>query len=179
MKQQIIRQLDEIDAQLQNLVSRLSRYSEGDLNRKPSDKEWSVMQVMCHLKLAEELSMQYMQKKLSGERPIKKTSITGKIFPILYPLFFNIPIRVKAPAMVADAALPDTASFWEVTKAWKRQRESLRNYIQSLTDEQLKGEIYKHPVFGRSNAKAMLRFYRLHTARHEKQINRLLSYYKV
>lgn len=179
MKLKIIKQLDVVDKQLHQLVSRLSRYSEGDLNRKPSEKEWSVMQVMCHLKLAELYGIQYMQKKLSGDRPLKKTTITGKIMPALYPLFFSIPVRFNAPEPVADDHLPVKSSFWEVTKEWKKQREFLRSYINTLSDEQLKSEIYRHPVFGRSNAAAMLRFYKLHTARHEKQINRLLSYYKV
>jgi len=53
MKVKIQNQLDEIDNQLQELVKRLSKHSEEDLNRKPSEEEWSVMEVMIHLQLAE------------------------------------------------------------------------------------------------------------------------------
>jgi len=178
MKLKVQKQLDEADEQLQRLVKRLSRHSEEDLNRKPSEAEWSVMQVMVHLRLAEFYTVEYMKKKLTGGNIPKKNSLKGKIMTSLYPLLFNAPIKVKAPALINGDALPLKSSFWDVTKQWKQQRAELRIYLLSLNDAQLKGEIYKHPVFGRSDVNGLLKFYLLHTKRHEKQINRLLSYYK-
>jgi len=178
MKLKVQKQLDEADEQLHRLVKRLSRHSEEDLNRKPSEAEWSVMQVMVHLRLAEFYTVEYMKKKLTGGNIPKKNSLKGKIMTGLYPLLFNAPIKVKAPALINSDALPLKSSFWDVTKQWKQQRAELRIYLLSLNDAQLKGEIYKHPVFGRSDVNGLLKFYLLHTKRHEKQINRLLSYYK-
>lgn len=178
MNPKIKRQLDAVDDQLQKLVSRLSRYSEEDLNRKPSDKEWSVMQVMVHLRMAEFYTRAYMEKKFSDGNIPRKNGLKGKIMPLLYPLLFNAPIKVKSPALIGDEVLPEKSSFWDVTKQWKTQRADLRIYLEQLTDRQLQSEVYRHPIFGRSDAFAMLKFYKLHTDRHIKQINRLLSYYK-
>lgn len=178
MKSKVQKQLDEVDDQLHRLVKRLSRHSEEDLNRKPSDAEWSVLQVMVHLQLAEFYTVQYMKKKLSDGNVPKENSLKGKIMTSLYPLLFSAPFKVKAPAFINGDALPLKSSFWDVTKQWKQQRADLRAYLLSLSDAQLKGEIYKHPVFGRSDVNGLLKFYLLHTKRHEKQINRLLSYYK-
>jgi len=178
MNQKIKRQLDDVDEQLQNLISRLGRYSEEDLNRKPSDKEWSVMQVLVHLRLAEFYTKIYMEKKLSDGNIPSKVSLKGKIVPVFYPLLFKAPIKVKSPALIGDEVLPNKSSFWDVVKQWKQQRVELREYLETLSDRQLGAEIYKHPIFGRSDGMAMLKFYRLHTERHTKQIDRLLSYYK-
>jgi len=178
MKIKVQKHLDEIDEQLQRLVKRLSRHSEEDLNRKPSEVEWSVMQVMVHLQLAEFYTMEYMKKKLSDGNVPKKNSLKGKIMTSMYSLFFSVPIKIKAPAAINGDALPLKSSFWDVTKQWKQQRAELRTYLLALSDAQLKGEIYKHPIFGRSDVHGLLKFYLLHTKRHEKQIDRLLSYYK-
>ncbi len=178
MKLKVQKQLDEVDDQLHKLVKRLSRHSEEDLNRKPSDTEWSVMQVMKHLQLAEFYTMEYMKKKLSDGNVPKKNSIKGKIMTSMYGLAFNYPMKINAPAAISGEALPLKSSFWDLTKQWKQQRAELRTFLLDLSDAQLKGEIYKHPVFGRSDANGLLKFYLLHTKRHEKQINRLLSYYK-
>lgn len=178
MKLKVQKQLDEVDEQLHQLVKRLSRHPEDDLNRKPSDSEWSIMQVMVHLRLAEFYTMVYMKKKLSDGNIPKKNSIKGKLMTSISPLVYGLPIKIKAPAGINDEALPLKSSFWDVTKQWKQQRVELRTFLLSLSDAQLKGEIYKHPILGRSDANGLLKFYLLHTKRHEKQINRLLSYYK-
>ena len=178
MKLKVQKQLDEVDNQLHTLVKRLSRHSEEDLNRKPSETEWSVMQVMVHLQLAEFYTLEYMKKKLSNGNVPKKNSIKGKIMTSMYGLAFNFPMRFKAPNAISGEALPVRSSFWDVTKQWKQQRAELRTFLLDLSDAQLKGEIYKHPIFGRSDVNGLLKFYLLHTKRHEKQINRLLSYYK-
>ncbi len=178
MKLKVQKQLDVVDKQLHQLVQRLSRHSEEDLNRKPSDTEWSVMQVMVHLQLAEFYTMEYMKKKLSNGNVPKKNSLKGKILTSMYGLAFSFPMKINAPDIINGENLPIKSSFWDVTKQWKQQRAELRTFLLGLSDAQLKGEIYKHPIFGRSDAHGLLKFYLLHTKRHEKQINRLLSYYK-
>ncbi len=178
MKLKVQKQLDQVDDQLHALVKRLSRHSEEDLNRKPSDTEWSIMQVMKHLQLAEFYTMEYMKKKLSDGNVPKKNSVKGKIMTSMYGLAYNFPMKIKAPDAISGEALPLKSSFWDLTKQWKQQRVELRSFLLNLSEAQLKGEIYKHPIFGRSDANGLLKFYQLHTKRHEKQINRLLSYYK-
>jgi len=178
MKLKIQKQLDAVDNQLQQLVQRLSKHSEEDLNRKPSETEWSIMQVMVHLQLAEFYTMESMKKKLSNGNVPKKNSLKGKLITGLYPVIFNMPVKITAPEAISGEALPIKSSFWDVTKQWKKQRADLRSFMTGLNEEQLKGEVFKHPIFGRSDAYGLLKFYLLHTKRHEKQINRLLSYYK-
>jgi len=132
MKSKVQKQLDEVDDQLHRLVKRLSRHSEEDLNRKPSDAEWSVLQVMVHLQLAEFYTVQYMKKKLSDGNVPKENSLKGKIMTSLYPLLFSAPFKVKAPAFINGDALPLKSSFWDVTKQWKQQRADLRAYLVSF-----------------------------------------------
>ena len=178
MKSKIQKQLDEVDNQLQQLVKRLSKHSEEDLNRKPSDAEWSIMQVMIHLQLAEFYTMESMKKKLSNGNIPKENSFKGKLITSLYPVIFNLPVKINAPTAISGEVLPLKSSFWDITKQWKQQRVELRTFIMGLNEKQLKGEVFKHPIFGRSDVFGLLKFYLLHTKRHEKQINRLLSYYK-
>ena len=178
MNLKIQNQLDEIDNQLQQLVKRLSKHSEEDLNRKPSDTEWSIMQVMIHLQLAEFYTMESMKKKLSNGNIPKKNTLKGKLITSLYPVIFNMPVKINAPAAISGEALPLKSSFWEIQQFKTPKSDIYRAFNMGLSEDQLKGEVFKHPIFGRSDAYGLLKFYLLHTKRHEKQINRLLSYYK-
>ena len=170
---------DRLDVKLAALFEDLNKYSDDDLNWKPKADQWSVLQVMIHLMLAEKAGLNYMQKKLSsGADHIPKAGILSAFSQIFLVAALRVPIKAKAPAAVSGENLPERSSFWDIVKQWKKQREDLRAFLSTLPPEILVKQIYRDPFSGRSNAKGMLRFCDEHFHRHRKQINRILQNYR-
>ena len=62
-----------LDKDLHELLKELGKYSDDDLNYSPGDGKWSVLQIMNHLKLSEQLAHRYIVKKLSFSPELKKS----------------------------------------------------------------------------------------------------------
>lgn len=177
MNPKLQRRLDKLDIKLAALLKKLQKYSDEDLNWKPSEGEWSVMQVLQHLMLAEGYAVQYIQKKLSFTPELKKAGVMTSFRSFLVKVSLRYPFKIKAPDAVNEQ-LPDHSSFWDVAKQWKQQRIELKSYLDGLPEDTLNRELYKHPAVGKLSAKGMFSFFDLHFDRHQKQINRILKNYR-
>ena len=166
---------DKLDADLIDLLEDLKDQPDHVLNEKVSPDKWSIHQTMYHLILAEELSLKYVQKKLSFNPTLKDTGIGTFFRRSALSLYFLYPFKVKAPDAISKENLPNDLRFWEVVKKWKDVRKETKEFIADLPEEMLKKELYKHPAIGKISLKDMLKFFDLHFARHRKQINRTMS----
>lgn len=179
MKPSLQKRLDRMDTEVAALFEVLNKYSDDDLNWKPESDQWSVLQVMVHLMIAESGSQAYVEKKLSsGHTHLSNAGILAGGRKYLMNCILRFPFKIKAPTSVSGENLPERSSFWDVVKQWKKQREDLRIYLASLPDEALAKEIYKHPVAGRMSINGMLSFFEGHFKRHRKQIDRVLQNYR-
>ena len=169
------KKLAKLDANLTSLLEVLKDYSEATLNKKPAEDQWSVMQVMHHLILAEGYGQSYVRKKLSYNPELKNAGIVAVWRNFLMNTYLKFPIKVKAPTAVSGENLPEYSSFWETAKKWKTQRQDLRQLMESMPPDHFKKEIYKHPFAGRLTLLGLLDFYEGHFARHRKQINKILK----
>lgn len=178
MRKSIENQLDTLDAELKLLLRDLKKFSDEDLNWNPKEGKWSVLQVMLHLMTSENLSIKYVQKKLSFNPELKSAGVFDSGRKAVVSFYMKLPFKVKAPAVVAEDKFPDEAAFWELVKQWKSQREELRSYLGSLPDDVFNKSLYKHPVAGRMSLGAMLSFFIDHFRRHRKQIDKVLKNFK-
>lgn len=175
MKKSTTQQLDKLDRQLESLLSELSSYSEAQLNQKPAPGAWSAMQVMHHMLLAEQLSLAYVQKKLSFNPALKNAGVTGAWHVFLLWTFIYAPLKFKAPANVSDEKLPAHSTLKETAQIWKNNRRELREYLDTLPDGIFQKLIYRHPFAGLLSLDAMLLFFEWHFLRHHKQIHRTVK----
>jgi hypothetical protein len=174
MNQKIKQQLAALDEDLRLLLTDLDGYSELKLNQKPSENGWTVFQVMHHLIRTEDLSLKYVQKKLSFNPDLPKAGLLAYARKLVLKNYIKYPFKVRAPASVGEN-LPDYSTFWEVAKIWKNQREELNAYLTQLPSELFDKEIYKHPMAGKMTLGAMVEFFHAHFKRHKKQIMRTLE----
>lgn len=175
MTKPVERQLNKLHKDLIDLLTDLEGYSEAKLNTKPKPNSWSVFQVMHHLVLTEGYAMQYVERKLSFNPELKKTSVATGVRERLLSTYLKSPLKRKAPNAVGTDNLPAHSTFWEVAKKWKNQREHLKTYLEDLPEDFFKKEVYKHPFVGRISLCGMLSFYQQHFNRHKKQIYRNLE----
>jgi hypothetical protein len=175
MKTSTKRLLQKMDQDLESLIRELSQYSHEQLNRPTQDGGWSPIQVMYHLIIAEEGSLQYLRKKLSFNPELKDTGMGDRYRSLMLNFYLWAPFKFKAPAGVSGDKLPVEADFQETAQRWKSSREELAQYLESLPEEVFNKSVYKHPFAGRMSLDAMLRFFSGHFSRHKKQIRKALK----
>jgi DinB superfamily len=178
MRKSIEHQLDVLDHELKLLMKELKRFDNKDLNWKPKADKWSVLQVVQHLMRSEDLSLKYVQKKLSFNPVLKRAGIGNFFRILLLKIYLRSPFKRKAPAIVNEESFPEVASFWDLAKQWNAQRATLKSFLSSLPDATFKKAVYKHPLAGRLTLEGMLIFHIEHIRRHRKQILNLLSNFK-
>ncbi len=171
------KQLRALDLELNALLEELKHYSEDQLNRRPAENKWSILQVIHHVMMVEAAGYRYIKKKLSFEPELKKAGIPSFLRRQALLLYLRTPLRRKAPKAVGDGALPERSSFWETAKEWKQLRSDIRDYLGELPESHFDKSIYKHPAIGRVSLSGMLAFYRGHFQRHRKQIRRITKHY--
>ncbi len=172
-------QLNILDKKLNDLLREVKVYSEDQLNRKPKEDAWSVIQTMHHLMMSENGSLKYVKKKLSFNPELKNAGAKATLREMGLNTYLNSPFKWKAPEGISGDNLPKHETFWKTAQKWKSQRLELREYLETFPDELLKKEIYKHPFVGRITIPGMLRFFDRHFNRHHKQIRKIIKHYYI
>jgi hypothetical protein len=138
---------------------------------KPSEKEWSMVQVLLHLVIAEELSLGYIRHKISRHAELRNAGLKSWLRYEIVVLFLRFKKKIKAPAQIA--VIPDDVTPAEVLQRWQVLRSEWRNTLEAMPDELLGKEIFRHPVTGFMNISQTLGFLREHILHHVAQIERI------
>ncbi len=177
MHSKIDRRMQALDDLLNSLYHKLKDYPDGALNRRPGPGQWSVLQIMQHLLLSEHLSEKYVRKKLSFGADIPDTGLGARWRLFLLMCSNSLPyVKFKAPKGVNDEALPETGHLEDIMHAWRANRQSLRELLESLPPDYTHKALYKHPFAGKLSLAQMLYFFILHFRRHQQQIQRILEH---
>ena len=153
------------------LLAELEKRDDKELNYHPGKDEWSVIQVMHHLIIIEQLSIGYINKKLTYRTNIKKSGFGTAIKVFVLKLILKMPFRFKAPKIVSE--VPDDIDFKETKNQWDQIRKEMRELFDNLPEDFLNKNIFKHALAGRMNIYQMLSFMEEHFRHHVKQIDRI------
>lgn len=175
MKHKVLQNLDQIDERLDALFNRLKDYPDEVLNQKPSEEEWSAMNILHHLMRSERLSHGYIRKKLSFNPKLKKSNIGTAWRSWILNAYLKFPMKFKAPDAVSEVHFPEYSTLQEVHDQWKQQRHQMKSYLEDLPEHIFDKELYKHPFAGRMTIRGMVDFFGGHFERHAKQIDRTLE----
>ncbi|MEL7123613.1 MAG: DinB family protein [Bacteroidota bacterium] len=175
MKTQTLTKLERTNSELDDLIEHLKAYSNEQLNHRPAEGVWSVIDVMHHLMRAEMLSHNYVKKKLSYGGTFKKAGLATSWRLFVLNTYLRLPIKFKAPELVSQVHFPEKSDFNEVQGKWRTQRKSLLAFLEELPEEIFDKEIYKHPLAGRVTLGGMVDFFIAHFQRHRKQIYRTIK----
>jgi len=168
------KKLSALNQSTDALLKKLEKVDPELLNKKPTESAWSVNQVMHHIMLSEKLSLQYCLKKIQSKE-LKKAGLMSPLKILTYKTVSQLPITFKAPKGLGDSALPEKDTIDNIKSTWQKNRGALENFLASLTEEQAKLAVYKHPAMGRISFKDMLNFFQDHYKIHLKQIERTLE----
>ena len=163
----------QLESQRLQVIQELSSYDNSVLNKRPNPEAWSATQNLVHLVIAEAASVAYMRKKLSFTSQIPKAGFKSKLRYMVLNLAFALPFKFKAPKGLDT--LPEFTDFNDLKNNWASQRLDLQSFIESLPDNVLESEIWRHQVAGKMSIPQMLDFFHDHVKRHHGQITRTLK----
>lgn len=173
MKKDFLAHFQRLEISRKALFQKLMQHSDEDLNRKRADGGWSAIQVTHHLIQAETGTLAYLQKKTKDISGVEKSGFMHKARTLLLRLFLKLPIKFKAPKMVAE--VPDYVSLRETASKWDIIRATLLQLCIDLPDEAFEKELFRHPLAGKMNLSQMLDFFDSHFERHLAQIDKVLA----
>ncbi len=166
---------DKIEQQRVRVFQELENVDTSLLNRKASPETWSAHQNLEHLLKAEASSLSYLQKKLSsggGDIPKAGFKSWGRRF--LLRVAFALPtLKFKAPQYLGD--LPEFSDFNDLKTRFATQRATLKAFLDTMSDDLLEAEVWKHARAGKMSIAQMLDFFEDHFDRHEQQLKKAIK----
>ena len=163
-----LRRLQVLEERRRQLFERLEGLDPDFLNRRPGVGRWSMIQVMCHLIRAEELSLSYIQKKVDKPEGLLDVTVSGWLRVLGLAVALRSPLRVKAPGAAAD--VPEREDLAKTRRHWDEVRSQWRALVERFPRELERKGVFRHPFAGRMTLNQSLAFTVEHVRHHEKQI---------
>lgn len=173
MQPELQKLFDTIEQQKADLLIQIGSLSAAQLHQHPPGK-WSLSQVFAHLITSEQLSVQYLKKKIQAIDEQPDTGLVEELKMWTLIISQRLPFKFKAPKVVVDHT-PAFKNAAEIATAWNQTRTELKDLLGRFTANHLKRKIYKHPVAGKLNIVQATRFFSEHIIHHTPQIKRLLK----
>jgi hypothetical protein len=174
-KARIQKQIGDYYASTQQTLEHFAQYDEATLNKPPADGGWSALQTMEHLILAEERSLQYLQKKTSsGDADFESVGLKTWYRGTLLGLYMRYGGKIAAPAAVGTENLSRQSTLADMQTRWSQNKENWSQFVEKMPESWASRAIYKHPRAGRLSWAGMLDFFHLHHQRHLVQMKKAI-----
>lgn len=165
------RTLKRLDATHAKLIATVEPLSSQLFSQRPSETDWSISEILHHLRLVEDRVIKELEKELAGTpqplgilRRLVPTSIVGSRL-----------IKVKAPRSVTPTEAPEKAKS---LAAYNQTRSQLKSLCAAQGRKRLQLTVFKHPFLGPISGFAAISFLGYHEQRHLKQIHEVLRQLK-
>ena len=163
--------IEAFDDQRRALLDELAALPAATLRAKARPEQWSILEIVEHLVLAERYVLAGMPPP--AELVARRRSLKNRcIYPlVILVLRFKLPVKVPARRMLptGKVSLPEVRAAWDEDLRW------LRAYVAGLAPGEGGRAVFVHPVAGPITLTQALRMDRLHFATHLRQIRRRLQ----
>jgi|YNPMSStandDraft_2_1061718.scaffolds.fasta_scaffold02651_4 hypothetical protein len=167
------KQFDTLESLRQNIHKLADNLDHEILKKKPSENEWSILEICNHLMVIEQLSIGYIRHKIENVDKAKPAPFKHRLFTLILKIALKLPLKFKAPKNVSQIPVPK--SFTDLMMIWDMTRKELWKVIEKIPDGAYHKAFFKHPLAGYMTISDMLDFFILHQKRHMKQIKRTLN----
>ncbi len=169
MSHKIDRQIRSLNDRRNALLDELESLSPEDLARRPGPGKWSILEIVEHLVISEELV-------LLGLPPVESLVARRRRFKhrfaylvVFFVLRFGVRVKTPSPQMNPQGG----GSLPELRRRWDENFDRLRAYVPALGRERLGHAVFRHPAAGPITFSQALILDRLHLRTHTRQIRRL------
>lgn len=161
------RVLQRLDFTRRKLHATISTLTPEVYSRRPAENEWSVAEVVHHIRLVEDRVLKELEAAL--KRASGRVSILRRLIPT--SITSSRLIRVKSP----KAVTPFNPPAREVElKNLDHTRDRLKEFCTTHGTKRLRNVIFTHPFLGKLDGVATVSFLSYHELRHFKQIQEVL-----
>lgn len=157
---------EAIEAQKETILARVGAREDVQRRMRPRADEWSLLEVVHHLMLAEEQMAQGMDAALS--KPPERR-FRGLFVPMAVGAL-RLGIRFPPPASMEPRG---DVSFEEAAQRWHTAREVVRARLEAVEGQHLRAPVVQHPLAGPLDAREVLSLTEAHLYYHLRQIERL------
>ena len=157
-----------LDSGHARLLEKISSLDEKQFAQRPSKDEWSVGEIVQHLRLVEERVIKSLEDSLQQEP--KQLGLLRRMVPTR--IVSSRLIKVKAPKGVVPE---NDANKIESVDALNHVRSRLKTLYETHGDKRLAKTVFKHPFLGEISGVAAISFVAYHEQRHYKQICEVLQ----
>ncbi len=155
------------------LYDKIKDLSNEELNQRPAPGKWSVLQVIDHLRQAEGMALDYMQKKRQKPEDLTDIGFKGWLRVTTLNTALQIPkLKFNAPSIFQESS--ETLDKDDLFNQWVTIRRGLSEIINDISPGEAQKDLFKHPAVGKLNMDQALSFMNVHQDRHKKQIERML-----
>ncbi|KHE68851.1 DinB family protein [Halobacillus sp. BBL2006] len=132
-----------------------------EAKKKPAEDQWSILEVLEHLYLMEQLVVYQIEQALkrgdqqqAADKPLHKTT--------------NREYKVEAPESVRPRG--EFQTLEDAKEGLKKTREATLFLVHNKETETLKNRVFPHPAFGEMNLAQWIEFIGWHELRHLEQM---------
>lgn len=170
---QVQSRFNSMEAEKARLYASLESLDSAALNRlpDPSVATWTILQVMSHLALSEKGTLGYIKKKTQDAQTLPSAGLVSKMRVLSLAAVLRSPIRVKAPARLAE--FPPTLDAAHVRADWDAVRVDWRAWVDDYKGQFDGRSIFRHPFVGLLGPQDTLMFLEEHLLNHTRQITRI------
>ena len=158
-----------LEAQRISLEHKLTRVDEDLFSSSPVNGKWSIIQILEHIVISEEMAILYVNKKIKSPELLNSVTMKTKIYAILMNNLLKYNFRFKAPQKVNPSHYP-TSKVENILHRWQQARISLEQ-LSRMSPVVLEKGIFKHPGVGYLNFSQMVDFLKSHFEHHLTQIS--------
>ncbi len=159
---------DVLEERRHSLLTRLRALDAGLVRYHPAANSWSMLQVVQHLILVEQLIMKGMT---SGNRPKVRRRwwhrIGASMVAFVFRHGFRVPVPTRRVMPQGEVPLDDSSLTWDDL------RRQLRAFLESSTVESAGNLGLHHPISGPLDIASSLDFIQTHFDHHLRQVARI------
>ncbi|MQR97053.1 DinB family protein [Fictibacillus phosphorivorans] len=145
----------------QDLLAEVKGINNEDLNKKPSESEWSIKEILEHLYLMEGGIAKNIKHQLQNGKVVN-----AEMKPIEATVNRNI--KVDAPEFAVPSS--EFASIEELKMNLAATHQHLLDIENTAEEKDLEAKGFSHPIFGDISLKQWIPFVAYHEQRHILQI---------
>jgi hypothetical protein len=157
----------------EKLYDELEKLDEKQLNYRPAEYKWSIVQIVFHLVKAEQLSVISINKQVKNSNG-RKAGLAAFFRSSLLRYSLMSPLKFKAPAILGNMAKEYDIN--ELKTKWLNVRNKLHNALGEVNNELGKNYIFEHPYAGKFNIYQTMDFLVQHFNHHYRQIRKLAQH---
>ncbi|MDX1440489.1 MAG: DinB family protein [Rubricoccaceae bacterium] len=170
------KRLEKLNAARSRFLSALNRVPEDLLNSSPQPGVWSPLEVAEHTYRSERAMLRALERQLDPDGERREVGDPSRIRVSALMLAMRAPTKFKVPASAGVA--PKGISLEEMRTDWATFEERWSKLIEDFPEELATTGLVRHPYSGALTASQGIQFLALHTARHLKQLKRVVNLLK-